>query len=221
MEDIVVSHPGSVLSPITFYLHGNRHLFECTLLLLIHRIWLLTMVQRTWCTPPPPGVFTWQHFWGNSASTKGKLLIRHETIASAAGIAISDGTKHWLLLYSHPPLPFHPYQKSPLNHSIHTAHPLSPSNTASSVKHDLPFIAARATEREGTATGGRERWRGREKKKKREREIQEAQAAFHFRCLAMQLCPASTVLANSASSPWEAHLVHNLRPCNAVPGPQW
>ena len=128
-----------------------------------------------WCNAPdvhhhPPGVFTWQHFWGNSASTKGKLLIRHETIASAAGIAISDGTKHWLLLYSHPPLPFHPYQKSPLNHSIHTAHPLSPSNTASSVKHDLPFIAARATEREGTATGGRERWRGREKKKKKERE---------------------------------------------------
>ena len=169
MEDIVVSHPGSVLSPITFYLHGNRHLFECTLLLLIHRIWLLTMVQRAWCTPPPPGVFTWQHFWENSASTKGKLLIRHETIASAAGIAISDGTKHWLLLYSHPPLPFHPYQKSPLNHSIHTAHPLSPSNTASSVKHDLPFIAARATEREGTATGGRERWRGREKKKKKKK----------------------------------------------------
>lgn len=95
------------------------------------------------------------------------------------------------------PPPFHPYQKSPLNHSIHTAHPLSPSNIASSVKHDLPFIAARAREREreGTATGG-----GRDRGKKK-KEIQKAQAAFHFRCLAMQLCPASTVLANSASSP--------------------
>lgn len=103
MENVVVSHPGSVLSPITFYLHGNRHPFECTPLLFIHCIWLLTIVQRVWGSPSPLWVFTWQHFLGNSASTKGKLLIRHETIASTAAITISDGTKHWLLLF---PLPF-------------------------------------------------------------------------------------------------------------------
>ena len=212
MENAVVSHPGSVLSPITFYLRGNRHPFECAPLLFIHCIRRLTIVQRVWCPQSPLWVFTWQHFLGNSASTKGKLLIRHETIASTAAITISDGTKHWLLLS--PPFILIRNLPSiiPSTQPIHFPPPTSPLQ--SSMISPL-LRREQEREREGRDSyGRRERWGGGE-------EIQEAQAAFHFRCLAMQLCPASTVLANSASSPWEAHLVHNLRPCNAVPGPQW
>lgn len=158
---------------------------------------MLSIVQCFWC--PPLSI----HFW-NSTSSKGKLLIRCQSIT------ISGDNKRCLLLC--PPSLLLILIRNLLSiilctEPIHHHHPAPTSPLQSSMSFSL------WQREQGSETG--------EGRRDGKREIQEARAAFHFRCLAMQLCPASTVLANSAPSPWEAHLVHNLRPCNAVPGPQW
>lgn len=120
---------------------------------------MLTIVQCLWCLPFD------SIFW-NPAPTKGELLIRRKPIDADAAPPIGDDNKHGLLFFYSPPSPpFHPYQKSPLNHSIHAAHPLSPPTSPLQSSMISPLWQREQTER----GGGMEWERERERDRKRER----------------------------------------------------
>lgn len=103
-------------------------------------------------------------------------------------ITVSTDDKHFLPL---DPLPSSLSEISVILSS--EPHPLWPLTSPLQSSMIFPlWQRARVSEGAWQRDGGRDWKKG---------EIQEAQAAFHFRCLAMQLCPASTVLANVAPSP--------------------
>lgn len=90
-------------------------------------------------------------------------------------------------------------------------HPLSPPTPPRRSRRSVPLRQReQARNREGAE------W----KETDRKNEIQEAQAAFHFRCLVYAALPHFHGSGKLRSFPLEAHRVHSLRPCNAVHGPQ-
>lgn len=118
---------------------------------------MLTIVQCLWCLPFD------SIFW-NPAPTKGELLIRRKPIDADAAPPIGDDNKHGLLFFYSPPSPpFHPYQKSPLNHSIHAAHPLSPPTSPLQSSMISPLWQREQTERGGGMEWEREREIGKER----------------------------------------------------------
>lgn len=146
-------------------------------------------------------VFTWQHVW-NSSPTKGKPLIRWKPII--ATISTSDNNKHWLSFISI--TPFHPYQISP--------HPLSRPTLPLHSSMIFPFTAAGARQKERRMEERNKRIEKKKKKRKGKHSIGPNHHSFPLLDYAALSCL-------QASPPWEAHLVHNLRPCNVVPGPKW
>lgn len=147
--------------------------------------------------------FTCEHIW-NSASTKGKSLIRHKP--SAAAITISSNNKCGLSFIV--PFSLHPYQKSALNHSTHPNHfPL---------RHRLlsqawSFLYGQES---------REETRKKKEKKKKERDPR-GPIRLSFLLFGYAALPSFHSSGKLHSFPSEAHLDLNLRPCNAVPGSQW
>lgn len=150
---------------------------RCFHILQLHYTIILSIVQCFWC--PPLSI----HFW-NSTSSKGKLLIRRQSIT------ISGDNKRCLLLCP-PSLLLILIRNLPsIILSTEPIHP-PPAPPTSPLQSSMSFSLWQREQGSETGVGRRDG----------KREIQEAWAAFHFRCLAMQLCPASTVLANSAPSP--------------------